>query len=71
MNTARLPNETACLSQMIQLANLFIADWTVHYYVTRGGAAATYLKYLRHSVRVAEWLEKNHQRLVDAISDSM
>jgi homoserine kinase type II len=64
-----LPAEEAeCLPQMIQLANLFIVDWTLNHYFTRGGDTEKYLGYLRHGLRVCEWLEKNHQRLVEAIS---
>jgi homoserine kinase type II len=62
-----LPEETACLPQMIQLANLFISDWTVQHYFTRGGTEEAHLRYLRHTVRVAEWLENHNQELVDAL----
>ena len=63
-------DETECLPQMIQLANLFIVDWTVNHYFTRGGDTEKYLGYLQHGVRVSEWLENNHQRLVEVIGAS-
>jgi len=63
-------DEAECLPQMIQLANLFIIDWTVNHYFTRGGDTEKYLGYLQHGVRVSEWLENNHQRLVEAIASS-
>ncbi len=62
------PDETACLPQMIQLANLFIIDWAVNHYFTRGGATVKYMEYLQHGVRVAQWLENNSQRLIEAIA---
>lgn len=46
-------DETECLPQMIQLANLFIVDWTVNHYFTRGGDTEEYLGYLQHGVRVS------------------
>jgi homoserine kinase type II len=60
-------DEIACLPQMIQLANLFIVDWTVNHYFTRGGASEEYLGYLRHGVRLCEWLEKNRKAVRETI----
>ena len=61
-------DETDCLPQMIQLANLFIVDWAVHHFFTRGGAAADYVGYLKHGIRVAQWLRTNQQALLESIA---
>jgi homoserine kinase type II len=50
--------ELALLPDMIQASVLFVLSWTVsHYFATRPSPKA-YLRYLRHSLRLAQWLDR-------------
>ncbi len=59
--------ELECLPAVMMMSNLAIMDWTVNdFYKTRPDPEE-YQTYLRHSVRLLQWLERNRDVLAECI----
>jgi homoserine kinase type II len=56
----RLNNlELRFLPQMIQAGNLYLIDWTLDSFYQTDSPVEEYLGYLKHMVRLSEWIEEN------------
>lgn len=51
--------ELRFLPQMIQAGNLYLIDWTLDSFHQTGSPVEEYLGYLKHMVRLSEWIEEN------------
>mgnify|MGYP007027654972 CR=1 FL=1 len=51
------------LPDMIQASALFVLSWTIgHYFSTQPNPEA-YIRYLRHSLQLAQWLDRQKPEL--------
>jgi len=60
--------ELAWMPDMIQASALFVLSWTVgHYFATKPNPEA-YLRYLRHSLLLAQWVDRQKPELAALVS---
>jgi homoserine kinase type II len=55
------------LPALIEAANLYVLSWTIGDFFRFRPAPAEYLRYLRHGVRLARWLEDRREELAGLI----
>ncbi|MEE9556095.1 MAG: hypothetical protein V3V76_02445, partial [Candidatus Adiutricales bacterium] len=51
--------ELRFLPQMIQASSLYLIDWFLDSFYQTGPPVQEYLGYLKHMVRLSEWIEEN------------
>jgi homoserine kinase type II len=59
--------ELALLPDMIQASALFVLSWTVSHFFATQPSPEAYLRYLRHSLRLAQWLDRQKPELASLV----